>query len=147
MSSDYNAIMRNWPRNIFKMPFIWKISITILIRNIYLHGIFMQDCRSRLPLFSPWDPPDLGSNPGLLCLLHWLESDLPVKWPGKYIQCIVLSLEENIRIYLEVNDNEHSIQQKLWDTVKFVQRNNGNSNRLYFLGVQNDCGWWLQPWA
>ena len=24
--------------------------------------------------------------------------------------------------------------------------NNGNSDRLYFLGFQNHCGWWLQPW-
>ena len=23
--------------------------------------------------------------------------------------------------------------------------NNGNSNRLYFLGLQNHCRWWLQP--
>ena len=23
---------------------------------------------------------------------------------------------------------------------------NGNSNRLYFLGLQNHCRWWLQPW-
>ena len=26
------------------------------------------------------------------------------------------------------------------------QGNNGNSNRLYFLGLQNHCRWWLQPW-
>ena len=25
-------------------------------------------------------------------------------------------------------------------------RNNGNSERLYFLGLQNHCRWWLQPW-
>ena len=25
-------------------------------------------------------------------------------------------------------------------------RNNGNSDRLYFLGLQNYCRWWLQPW-
>ena len=25
-------------------------------------------------------------------------------------------------------------------------RNNGNSDRLYFLGFPNHCGWWLQPW-
>ena len=25
-------------------------------------------------------------------------------------------------------------------------RNNGNSKRLYFLGLQNHWGWWLQPW-
>ena len=24
---------------------------------------------------------------------------------------------------------------------------NGNSHRLYFLGLQNHCGWWLQPWS
>ena len=24
--------------------------------------------------------------------------------------------------------------------------NNGNSDRLYFLGFQNLCRWWLQPW-
>ena len=25
-------------------------------------------------------------------------------------------------------------------------RNNGNSDRFYFLGLQNQCRWWLQPW-
>ena len=25
-------------------------------------------------------------------------------------------------------------------------RDNGNSDRLYFLGLQNHCRWWLQPW-
>ena len=24
--------------------------------------------------------------------------------------------------------------------------NNGNSERLYFLGLPNHCRWWLQPW-
>ena len=24
--------------------------------------------------------------------------------------------------------------------------NNGNCDRLYFLGLQNHCWWWLQPW-
>ena len=24
--------------------------------------------------------------------------------------------------------------------------NNGNSEQLYFLGIQNHCKWWLQPW-
>ena len=25
-------------------------------------------------------------------------------------------------------------------------RNNGNSDRFYFGGLQNHCKWWLQPW-
>ena len=30
--------------------------------------------------------------------------------------------------------------------ITFLWRNNGNSDRLYFLGLQNHCKWWLQPW-
>ena len=29
---------------------------------------------------------------------------------------------------------------------KIDGENNGNSDRLYFLGLQNHCRWWLQPW-
>ena len=25
-------------------------------------------------------------------------------------------------------------------------RKNGNNSRFYILGLQNHCGWWLQPW-
>ena len=25
------------------------------------------------------------------------------------------------------------------------EENNGNSDRLYLFGLQNDCRWWLQP--
>ena len=31
------------------------------------------------------------------------------------------------------------------DQCKEIEGNNGNSDRLYFLGLQNHCGWWLQP--
>ena len=24
--------------------------------------------------------------------------------------------------------------------------NNGNSDKFYFLGLENQCRWWLQPW-
>ena len=27
-----------------------------------------------------------------------------------------------------------------------IHRKSGNSDRFYFLGLQNYCGWWLQPW-
>ena len=50
------------------------------------------------------------------------------------MQHIVLSLEENIRIYLEVNDNEQSIHKNCGTQLNLYGENNGNSNRLYFLG-------------
>ena len=35
-----------------------------------------------------------------------------------------------------------------WTFVWMANRwgNNGNSDRLYFMGLQNHCRWWLQPW-
>ena len=33
----------------------------------------------------------------------------------------------------------HHIMSNRWG-------NNENSDRLYFLGLQNNCRWWLQPW-
>ena len=33
----------------------------------------------------------------------------------------------------------HHFMENLW-------RNSGNSVRLYFSGLQNQCKWWLQPW-
>ena len=41
-------------------------------------------------------------------------------------------------------NKDHGIQfhhfiAKRWE-------NNGNTDRLYFLGLQNHCRWWLQPW-
>ena len=29
---------------------------------------------------------------------------------------------------------------------QIVGEKNGNSDRLYFPGLQNHCRWWLQPW-
>ena len=98
------TIMQSWEidkETSFKMPFIWKISLTPLSHNIYLHGIFRQDYWSRLPLFSTEDLPDPGSNPVLLCLLHWLESSLPVELPGKSIQYIIFVLRREYKGILE----------------------------------------------
>ena len=39
---------------------------------------------------------------------------------------------------------DHSIQSHHFMADRW--RNNGNSDRFYFLGLQNHCGWWPQPW-
>ena len=33
----------------------------------------------------------------------------------------------------------HHLMANRWE-------NSGNSDRIYFLWLQNHCGWWLQPW-
>ena len=55
--------------------------------------------------------------------------------------------EESEKVCLKLNIQKTKIMalcpitlsQKKW-------RNSGNSDRLYFWGLQNHCRWWLQPW-
>ena len=55
--------------------------------------------------------------------------------------------EESEKIGLKLNIQKTKIVASgpitLW---QIDGGNNGNSDRLYFLGLQNHCRWWLQPW-
>ena len=52
---------------------------------------------------------------------------------------------EKAGLKLNISKNEdhgnwsHHFMAKKWG-------NNGNSEKLYFLGLQNHCRWWLQSW-
>ena len=43
-----------------------------------------------------------------------------------------------------LKNEDHGIQSHHFMTNRWW--NNGNSDRLYFPGLQNHCEWWLQPW-
>ena len=49
---------------------------------------------------------------------------------------------ENVGLKLNIQ------KTKIWSHHSMRNRwgNSGNSVRLYFLGLQNHCRWWLQPW-
>ena len=53
--------------------------------------------------------------------------------------------EESVKAGLKLNIQKtsgiltHHFMANKWE-------NNGNGERLYFLGLQNHCRWWLQPW-
>ena len=38
-----------------------------------------------------------------------------------------------------ITNSSHQFMANRWG-------NNGNSDRVYYLGLQNHCRWWLQPW-
>ena len=50
--------------------------------------------------------------------------------------------EESEKFGLKLNIQKTKIMASRWGN---RWGNNGNNDRLYFLGVQNDCRWWLQP--
>ena len=45
---------------------------------------------------------------------------------------------ESEKVGLKLNIQKTKVMGNRW-------RNSGNSVRLYFLGLQNHCKWWLQP--
>ena len=65
--------------------------------------------------------------------------------------------EEELKSFLkketEKSDLKLSVQKKLrsWHLVPSLhgkkRGKSGNSGRFYFLGLQNHCRWWLQPWS
>ena len=52
--------------------------------------------------------------------------------------------EESEKAGLELNSQKTKIMAS-WSH-HFMANRWGNSERLYFLGLQNHCRWWLQPW-
>ena len=52
--------------------------------------------------------------------------------------------EESEKVGLKLNIQKTKIMASgLW---QIDGEKNAKSDRLYFLGVQDHCGWWLQPW-
>ena len=54
--------------------------------------------------------------------------------------------EESVKAGLKLNIQKTKITASGPITSWQIEgRKNGNSDRLYFLGLQNLCRWWLQP--
>ena len=52
--------------------------------------------------------------------------------------------EENEKVGLKLNIHDHGICSNHFMANRWG--NNGNSDWLYFGGLQNHCRWWLHPW-
>ena len=52
------------------------------------------------------------------------------------------SEKADLKLNIQKNEDNgiwsHYFESNTWG-------NNENSDRLYFLGLENHCGWWLQP--
>ena len=54
--------------------------------------------------------------------------------------------EESEKAGLKLNIQKMKIMASSLIFIENKWRNNGNSDRLYFLGLQKQHRWWLQPW-
>ena len=55
--------------------------------------------------------------------------------------------EESLKSWFKAQHSENK-DHGIWSRHFMANRwrNSGKSGRLYFLGLQNHCRWWLQPW-
>ena len=63
------------------------------------------------------------------------------------LESLLMKLKEESEkagLKLNIQEKDHGIQSHHFVANKWG--NNGNSDRLYFLGLQNHCRRWLQTW-
>ena len=72
--------------------------------------------------------------------------DITLMAESEELQSLLMKVKEKSeKVYLKLNIQKTKIMASHW----FMANrwgNNGNGERLYFLGLQNHCRWWLQPW-
>ena len=77
--------------------------------------------------------------------LRYADDTILIAESKEELKSLLLVKEESEKAGLKL-----SVQKwRSWHPVPSLhgkQRNNRNSDRLYFLGLQNHCRWWLQPW-
>ena len=99
-------------------------------------------------------------------MLGWMKHKLESRLPGKI--SITSDMQMTPSLCQKVKRNYRASQSekgewkswlktqhsKNWDNGIWSHHfmankwgNNGNSDRLYFPGLQNHCRWWLQPWS
>ena len=78
------------------------------------------------------------------------QSRTRLKWLSSSSSSMAESKEELKRLLMKVKEESEKTDLKLSiQSHHFMSnrwRNNGNSDRYYYLGPQNHCRWWVQPW-
>ena len=84
-----------------------------------------------------------GSKSGKICRWHHPYGG---KWRGTK-ELLDQSERGKWKSWLKAQHSENE-DHGIWSHHFMVDRwgNSGNSDRLYFLGLQSHCRWWLQPW-
>ena len=60
------------------------------------------------------------------------------------LKSLLIKVKEERESWLKAQHSEN-YDHGIWSY--HFMANSGNSNRLYFGGLQNYCRWWLQPWC
>ena len=64
------------------------------------------------------------------------------------LKSLLMKVKGEWKTWLKIQHSKNE-DHGIWSQHFIAYRwgNNENSDRLYFLGLQNHCRWWLQPWS
>ena len=119
------------------------------VKAVYCHRVYLTSMQNTSWEILGWKKHKLESRlPGEISIT----SDMQVTHPyGRKWRGTKGTLDESERgewksgLKAQHSENkDHGIQS--YHFMANRSRNSRNSVRLYFLGLQNHCRWWLQPW-
>ena len=118
------------------------------VKAVYCHPAYLTYTRSTPCEMLGWMKHKLESRfPGEISITSDMQMTLPLWQKVKRNWSLLMKLKEES----EKSGFKFNTQNlRSWHLVPLLHgnrwENNGNSERLYFLGFQNHCRWWLQPW-
>ena len=71
--------------------------------------------------------------------LRYADDTTPTEENKEELKSLLMSVKEENEKAGSTFKMSHHFMANRWG-------NSGNSDRLKFLGLQNHCRWWLQPW-
>ena len=99
---------------------------------------YMQSASCEMPI---WMKHKLKSRlQGEISITSDTQMTPPLWQKAEELKSLLMTVkEESEKAYLKLIIQKIKIMANRWG-------NNGNSDSVYFLGLQNHCRWWLQPW-
>ena len=116
------------------------------IKGVYCHLAYLTYMQSTSCQMPGWVKHKLESRlPGEVSVTSDTQMTPHLKWRGTK-EHLDEGKEGEWKSWLKFNVQKMKIMTSGPITSWQIERNNGNSDILYFLGLQNHCRWWLQPW-
>jgi len=117
------------------------------VKAVYCHPAYLTYMQSTSWEMLGWMKHKLESRLlGEISHLRYAD-DTTLMAESEELESLLMKVKEKSeKVGLKLNSQKTKIMA--WWSHHFMAnrwRNNGNNDRLYFLGFQNQCRWWLQP--
>ena len=118
------------------------------VKAAYCHPAYLTYMQSTSWEMPGWMKHKLESRlPGEISIISDMKLTPPLWQKAKELKNLLMKVkEESEKAGLKLSIQKTKIMALSPITSWQIDGETGNNERLYFLGLQNHCRWWLQPW-